>query len=188
MKRTAFQLLQALAAVLVIGALDVWSGLEISASPFYVLVVGYTAWRIGQRSSIVVAFASAGMAVVADHLLSRPHLEFANSFSHPGVPWWNGAARLFVYLSLAMIIAALRRSIFTRDALVMDLQRALAEVRTLQGLLPICAWCKRIRDEEHGAKWVPVEWYVAQKTDAEFTHGICPECAASKLSVTTREP
>ena len=65
--------------------------------------------------------------------------------------------------------AALERTIRERDA-------ALAEVRTLRGLLPICANCKRIRDPI-GA-WQPIEKYVAARTEASFSHGICPECIA----------
>ena len=55
-----------------------------------------------------------------------------------------------------------------------QLAEALEHVKTLHGMLPICAWCKRIRDD-HGY-WSQVEAYVKQHSDAEFTHGICPEC------------
>ncbi len=53
--------------------------------------------------------------------------------------------------------------------------RSLAEVKTLQGLLPICAWCKKIRDDE--GLWTQIEQYVTTNTEARFTHGLCPECA-----------
>ncbi len=55
-----------------------------------------------------------------------------------------------------------------------QLAQALEHVKTLHGLLPICAWCKRIRDD-HGY-WAQVEAYMKQHSDVEFTHGICPEC------------
>jgi len=51
---------------------------------------------------------------------------------------------------------------------------ALAQVKTLQGLLPICAWCKRIRDDK--GYWSQVEKYFHDHTGADFSHGICPEC------------
>ena len=51
---------------------------------------------------------------------------------------------------------------------------ALAKVKTLHGLLPICAWCKRIRDDK--GYWNQVEAYVHEHTGADFTHGICPNC------------
>jgi GAF domain-containing protein len=51
---------------------------------------------------------------------------------------------------------------------------ALEHVKTLEGLLPICAWCKRIRDDK--GYWDQVEAYIHKSTGADFTHGICPEC------------
>jgi K+-sensing histidine kinase KdpD len=51
---------------------------------------------------------------------------------------------------------------------------ALEQVRTLTGLLPICAWCKKIRDEE--GRWQQLERYISQHSDAKFTHGLCEEC------------
>jgi PAS domain S-box-containing protein len=62
-----------------------------------------------------------------------------------------------------------------RDALFRQLQASLAEVQLLSGLLPICASCKKVRDD--GGYWTQVEVYVRERTNAEFTHGICPECA-----------
>lgn len=60
------------------------------------------------------------------------------------------------------------------------LETALAEVRTLRGLVCICAWCKRIRDE--ATAWEPVEQYVQSRTDASFSHGICPDCFQSQVA------
>jgi len=51
---------------------------------------------------------------------------------------------------------------------------ALEQVRTLTGLLPICAWCKKIRDEE--GRWQQLERYITLHSDAEFTHGLCEDC------------
>lgn len=62
-----------------------------------------------------------------------------------------------------------------RDDFIARLQEALANVRTLSGLLPICAHCKHIRDD--GGYWHRVEHYVQKHTHAEFSHGICPDCA-----------
>ena len=61
-----------------------------------------------------------------------------------------------------------------RDRLIVDLQHALAEVKQLSGLLPICASCKQIRDEL--GDWKPVEEYVAAHSAANFTHSLCPDC------------
>lgn len=60
-----------------------------------------------------------------------------------------------------------------------DLEKALAEVKTLQGLIPICAQCKTIRDEQ--GLWMRMEAYIQEHSDARFSHGLCPTCAAAML-------
>ncbi|HEX9922163.1 MAG TPA: response regulator [Anaerolineae bacterium] len=67
-----------------------------------------------------------------------------------------------------------RRAQLERDDLIAELQTALAEVKTLSGLLPICASCKKIRDDQ--GYWQQVEVYLKQHSDAEFSHGFCPNC------------
>jgi hypothetical protein len=57
---------------------------------------------------------------------------------------------------------------------VAELRVTLLEVRELEGILPVCAYCKRIRDD--GDRWRQLEEYVSAHTEAEFSHGICPEC------------
>lgn len=57
---------------------------------------------------------------------------------------------------------------------VAELERALANVKQLQGLLPICSYCKKIRDDSN--YWKNVEAYISEQTEAEFSHGICPDC------------
>ncbi len=61
-----------------------------------------------------------------------------------------------------------------RETLIHELQDALENVKTLRGLIPICAWCKKIRDDE--GYWEKVEDYIQQHAHVSFTHGICPEC------------
>ncbi len=61
-----------------------------------------------------------------------------------------------------------------RENLVRELQETLAQVKTLRGLIPICASCKSIRSDE--GYWMRLEAYLKEHSDAEFSHGICPEC------------
>lgn len=61
-----------------------------------------------------------------------------------------------------------------REKLVDGLTEALSQVKTLSGLLPICATCKKVRDD-HGY-WSQIEAYLRTRSDAEFTHGMCPDC------------
>ena len=62
-----------------------------------------------------------------------------------------------------------------REKLIRELQTALLKVRTLSGLVPICASCKKIRDDK--GYWNQIEGYISEHSAAEFSHGICPECA-----------
>lgn len=71
-------------------------------------------------------------------------------------------------LCMAVEIAALKDKSFKKE------QELKQEIKTLKGLLPICASCKRIRDDM--GYWEQIEMYISKYSDAEFTHGICPEC------------
>ena len=71
-------------------------------------------------------------------------------------------------------IVTLQRTLGQR---VRALEDALQQVKRLQGLLPICAWCKRVRDDR--GSWAQIEAYVASHSDAVFSHGVCPECIGS---------
>lgn len=63
---------------------------------------------------------------------------------------------------------------------VADLQAALAQVHRLEGLLPMCAKCRRIRDKENS--WMPLENYLHHYSDARITHGLCPQCLKEELA------
>jgi DNA-binding response OmpR family regulator len=74
-----------------------------------------------------------------------------------------------------LLSRALRYAV-ERNKLVRELQEALAKVRTLSGMIPICAWCRKIRNDK--GYWDRVEDYIQNHSNATFTHGICPECSA----------
>ncbi len=63
-----------------------------------------------------------------------------------------------------------------RERLIAELQDALADVKLLSGLVPICASCKKIRDDQ--GYWTQIESYIQDRSDAKFSHSICPDCAA----------
>jgi PAS domain S-box-containing protein len=76
--------------------------------------------------------------------------------------------------SVALDISKRKREEAEWMRLIQELTDALAHVKTLSGLLPICASCKKIRDDK--GYWQQVETYIKDRSDADFTHGICPEC------------
>jgi len=77
-------------------------------------------------------------------------------------------------ISMIRDITERRRIEEERGKLVSELQNALERVKTLSGMLPICASCKKIRD--HEGYWKQIESYITEHSEAVFTHGICSEC------------
>lgn len=93
---------------------------------------------------------------------------------------------LFV-LSAIVDISQRKRAEDAKVSLIAQLQRALSEIKTLRGLIPICAWCKKIRND--AGFWQQIEAYVRDHTEAQFTHGICPECATKlKVAISRKDP
>ena len=80
-------------------------------------------------------------------------------------------AELQARLQVGVRIVELQQSLADR---VIELEEALARVKQLQGLLPICAYCKKIRDDRN--YWQQVENYISEHSEAQFSHSICPEC------------
>ncbi|HEX3704272.1 MAG TPA: PAS domain S-box protein [Vicinamibacterales bacterium] len=94
---------------------------------------------------------------------------------------WNAAPdfdQQLIY-SVARDITARRQAEQEREALLNDLRAALAEVKTLQQILPICSYCKKIRNDEN--YWETVETYISEHTNAKFSHSICPSCYRNKV-------
>jgi DNA-binding response OmpR family regulator len=78
---------------------------------------------------------------------------------------------LYARLQVGVRVLSLQQQLAER---VEELQSALAEVKQLSGMLPICCYCKKIRDDKD--YWMQVEEYIGERSGAEFTHGICPDC------------
>ena len=73
-----------------------------------------------------------------------------------------------------------------RERLINELTTALAKIKTLRGLVPICSYCKKIRDDR--GFWKQVEEYIRDHTEADFTHGLCPDCYHEMMSELKRSP
>jgi PAS domain S-box-containing protein len=84
------------------------------------------------------------------------------------------AGRITHYVAVKEEITARKQIEAERDQLIQDLQKAVANVKSLSGLLPICAGCKKIRDDK--GYWSQVESYVQEHSEATFTHALCPDC------------
>jgi len=86
----------------------------------------------------------------------------------------NGAGEPVHFISQIQDITERKQSLAQREQLIQELQSALSNVKLLSGLLPICAHCKKVRDDK--GYWNQIEIYIRDHSEACFTHGICPEC------------
>jgi PAS domain S-box-containing protein len=100
---------------------------------------------------------------------------------------WNAAPDIGqrVIYSVARDVTESKQADEDRERLVAELRSALAEVKTLQEILPICSYCRKIRDDEN--YWHTVEGYIAEHTSSRFSHSICPNCMATEVEAQFNE-
>ncbi len=89
-------------------------------------------------------------------------------------PLLNNNGEVIGASAIARDITARKQAEAERERLVSELQEALANVKILSGLLPICSYCKKIRNDE--GYWQQLEAYLHQHSAAQFSHGVCPDC------------
>ncbi|HYF37954.1 MAG TPA: hypothetical protein VD994_21810 [Prosthecobacter sp.] len=124
----------------------------------FVIPVALMAWNCGLRTALIL-----GTALC----LIRFAIQFAWGIPYAlPVALINGGLRLGVLLFITFLVGKLSEQTRTLRA----------RVRTLEGILPTCSFCKDIRDE--AGNWHQIEAYVTSRTEARFSHGVCPDCAA----------
>ncbi len=94
----------------------------------------------------------------------------ANAYGYILKPYDNAELRYTIEIALVKY-----RTAKERERLIVDLEKALKEVKRLSGLLPICASCKKIRNDD--GSWQQIEEYIHAHSEVDFSHSICPECA-----------
>jgi hypothetical protein len=99
--------------------------------------------------------------------------EILQAFSVSMLPW--GLAFMILSALLGVFWGKIKQADKEKSVVIAELQKALKKVKTLSGFLPICASCKKIRDDQ--GYWNQIEVYISEHSEAEFSHGICPECA-----------
>ncbi len=157
----------ALTSILLVGYGDFVTGTEINFTLLYLIPVTILAWTISLGAAVFTSLLTALVWAAVDYL--------GRSEVKPLVMLWNIGVQSAIFVAFAYALSQIRSGMSRQDRLNADLQSALAEVKRLSGLLPICAWCKRIRETEE--IWVPIERYVATHSEVDFTHSICPDCA-----------
>jgi hypothetical protein len=146
---------------------DFLTGVRLSVAPLYLVPIGIVSLRASRSAAITISII-AGMTWMFLDFLSPGELTWIEDV-------WNITMRSGVFILFALTLARIKADRLRETKLNSDLQAALLEVKQLSGLLPICAWCKRIRDDE--GEWESIETYISDHSAADFTHGICPDCA-----------
>jgi len=147
--------------------LDLAIPLGVAMGVPYIAVVLISLWSPRKRFTIFVAVVSSVLTVGV-------------FFYKPSVDemWkvvFNRGLALFAIWVTAFLGLQRKIAEANREKAVREREKALEDVRVLRGLLPICASCKRIRDDQ--GYWTQIEGYIKAHSEADFTHGICPECA-----------
>jgi K+-sensing histidine kinase KdpD len=131
---------------------------------------------------LIVSFARRSALVIAAAIGCFLLTFLVPMFWPPGSEWWAGLPELTIEASCVLLVSGILlhriRVEAARDRAIAQREQAWEQLKVLHGLLPICAWCKRIRAEQ--GDWVPIETYVAEHSEADFTHSICADCLAKQ--------
>jgi DNA-binding NarL/FixJ family response regulator len=122
--------------------------------------------RIGEGSDVPIVY----MTCLSDRTVFDGAIK-TNPYGYIIKPYDTNALRSAI--EIAMIK---HEAVKAQESLIAQLQKALQDVKTLSGILPICAACKKIRNDADNT-WQQIEEYISSHSNADFTHGICPECA-----------
>jgi hypothetical protein len=153
--------------LLLVDGLDYLSGHEVHFFVFYFLPIAFVGWHTNRQVTTVFALVATGNWGIINFLEGAP-------YSHWFIPYWNAGVRLVAFLTIALTFTYIKQQLMQAQQLNQELAVALAEVKRLSGFLPICASCKKIRND-HGS-WEQIETYIRDRSEAEFTHSLCPEC------------
>lgn len=163
------------------------SGTFLSVNPATALALGMQPDQIAGRN-IGDFIIPGARAEIRSYLASIQ--EFGQDSGYMYVLSQRGARRIWFYRNLlvredgaepyvvghAMDVTEQKSMERDLQTALAELQRAMAEVKTLRGLLPICAWCKKIRTES--GEWSDLESYITEHSGAQFSHGVCSDCVS----------
>jgi hypothetical protein len=152
----------------VVGIVDHITGVEILLNFLYLVPVSVVTWRLGRTMGLLMALGCAAVCAGIDWL-GRPGLS-------PLVASWNVLGDFGIFAIYALALTRITGDLVEERRLNTELQTALSQVKTLSGLLPICAWCNKIRDGS--GHWHRLEEYLSSHAEVDITHSICPECKA----------
>lgn len=131
----------------------------------FCLLLGYQ-WLSGRGIGILTALCA--LLVIVDYFLSPV------SLLHTDIDITNRLIGVSVLCLSAYLLIRRKNAEEDRERLIFELRQALDNIKTLSGMLPICASCKKIRDDK--GYWEDVADYISAHSEALFSHGLCPDC------------
>ena len=160
-------------SIALLGWADCVTGYELNFILFYFLPVIWAAWQFGESGVIIVSLLTAPVWLSARLLAG---FDYPSSFCSA----WNLMIRVTAFIVTGLLAARLKASLEHARTVSEDLKRILSELKILEGLVPICSQCHKIRDSS--GSWQRLESYIEGNTDAKLSHGFCPDCA--KIAMT----
>jgi len=157
---------------LMLGIVDWASGYELQFFVFYFIPVAFAAWFCGAGYAYILSLLCAIVWAAADFYAGNP-------YSHSSYAIWNIIIRLVSFVMIAFTVARIRILLDQERSVSDQLEKTLSEVKALSGLLPICAGCKKIRND--AGYWQQIEEYIEKHSNAQFTHGLCHDCMRKTL-------
>lgn len=149
------------------GLADWFTGYRFNFYIFYFIPIAFASWYTGRVSTYAITVSSAVSWFLCDLFTNPLHPEFVLSL-------WNVVVTVGSFVVLAFALSEFRKEYLREKDLNTKLLEAMAHIKQLRGLLPICANCKKIRNDQ--GYWEQVETYFQENSDIAFTHGFCPEC------------
>jgi hypothetical protein len=147
--------------------LDLALGLKVRIGPAWAIPVLLSAWYLGRGWSVL-------SAVISTALWHGLQMVELSGYSITFYQYWDLLSGLITFSTIALA-ASWATDLYNREfKLNSELRQAIDKIRVLEEMLPICAWCRKVRDEQ--GQWDPIETYISTHSNTTWTHGICPEC------------
>ncbi|MFO7605476.1 MAG: hypothetical protein R6W72_04105 [Desulfurivibrionaceae bacterium] len=158
---------------LLLGVLDWLTGHNFNFFVFYYLPVFFSAWHLSTAGAVSFAILCSMIWFGADVLSGHSYASYIYVV-------WNTMIRLVSFLALGWSVSSLKRALDSEKEISEKLRKSLSEIKVLQSFLPICAQCKKIRDES--GNWQQLEEYIGEHSNTKFSHSYCPECSRQAMA------
>jgi len=157
----------AMAVLCLVGLMDYVTGYDFGFSLFYLLPIILVSWFVNRKAGMLFSLMSSLIIFVADYFAGKT---FIPSF----VELWDFSIHLGFFTIIGFLVAQLKSEFDEHMRLIVELKNSVNEIKVLSGMLPICASCKKIRDDK--GYWNQIESYISKHSEVQFSHSVCPDC------------